>query len=82
MTNEERKRIAVDVIGEALFRLEDKLGEAKVDRDQTVIVAALIEHAVAVALSVWKPDNARAVVHEVVDAAFTEGEAEIDRFRE
>jgi hypothetical protein len=44
MTNEEKKRIALEVIGEALFRLDDELG-AKVDHDRTIIVAALLEHA-------------------------------------
>jgi hypothetical protein len=73
--NEERKRAALEILSDALFRLEDELGEAKVDRDQMVIVAALIEHAVAVAVGVWGPDQARAVVHEIVDAALTGEEA-------
>jgi hypothetical protein len=41
MTDEEKKRIAL----EALFQLDDELG-AKVDHDRTIIVAALLEHAV------------------------------------
>src|SRR5580700_6926833 len=69
-SNEERKRTALSILGAALFQIEDELGEAKVHRDQMVIVAALIEQAVAVALDVWEPDKARVVVHEIVDAAF------------
>jgi hypothetical protein len=74
-SNEERKRAALEILGEALFRFDDELGEANVERDQTVVVAALIEHAVAIAAGVWGPDQARAVVHEIVDAAFAVEEA-------
>jgi hypothetical protein len=81
-SNEERKRTALSILGAALFQIEDELGEAKVHRDQMVIVAALIEHAVAVALDVWEPDKARVVVHEIVDAAFTQEEATIAGFWE
>ena len=79
MTNEEKKRIALEVIGEVLFQLDDELG-AKVDHDRTIIVAALLEHAVATAVTAWGPEKARPIVHEIVEAAFVEEEAVEGRF--
>jgi hypothetical protein len=40
-----------------------------------VVIAALIEHAAAIAVGRWEPEHARTVIAELVDAAFVEEEA-------
>jgi hypothetical protein len=68
-----RKREALEALGEVLWQIDTEW-------DPTVVVAALIEHAVAIAVFRWEPERARAVVAELVDAAFVEEEAVLDRY--
>jgi hypothetical protein len=69
-TREELQRWvdALEVLSEALWEIDT-------DDDPTVVVAALIEHAVAIAIGEWKPERVRTVMAELVDAAFVEEEA-------
>jgi hypothetical protein len=63
-----RKRAALEVLSEALWEIDT-------EDDPMVVVAALVEHAVATAVGGWGPERARTVVAELVDAAFVEEEA-------
>jgi hypothetical protein len=63
-----RKRVALEVLNGALWEIDT-------EDDPTVVVAALLEHAVAIATGEWEPERARAVVAELLDAAFVEEEA-------
>jgi hypothetical protein len=69
---EARKRAALELLSEALW-------EVDTEDDPTVVVAALVEHAVATAVSRWGLERARAIVAELVDAAFVEEEAAASR---
>jgi hypothetical protein len=64
-----RKRAALEVLSEALWEIDTDLN------DRMVVVAALIEHAVAIAVGEWKPEHVRTVIAELVDAALVEEEA-------
>jgi hypothetical protein len=59
----------------ALEALDGVLWEIDVEWDPTLVVAALIEHAVAIAVGRWELAHAKTVVAELVDAAFVEEEA-------
>jgi hypothetical protein len=63
-----RKRVALEVLNGALWEIDT-------EDDPTVVVAALLEHAVAIATGEWEPERARAVGAELVDAASIEEEA-------
>jgi hypothetical protein len=65
---EARKRAALEVLSEALWEIDTEW-------DPTVVVAALVEHAVAIAVGRWEPERARTILAELVDAAFVEEEA-------
>jgi hypothetical protein len=65
---EARKRAALEALDGALWEIDTEW-------DPTLVVAALIEHAVAIAVGRWEPEHARTVVAELVDAAFVEEEA-------
>jgi hypothetical protein len=69
-----RKRVALEVLNGALWEIDT-------EDDPTVVVAALLEHAVAIATGEWEPERARAVVAELADAAFIEEKAVLDRYR-
>jgi hypothetical protein len=69
-----RKRAALEILGDALWEIDTEW-------DPTMVVAALIEHAVAIAVGEWEPEHARTVVAELVDMALTEELAELDRHR-
>jgi hypothetical protein len=65
----DRKLVALEVLNGALWEID-------VDgNDRMMIVAALIECAVAIAVGEWAPERARTVVAELADAAFVEMEA-------
>jgi hypothetical protein len=63
-----RKCAALEALSEALWEIDTQ-------DDPMVVVAALVEHAVATAVGRWGPERARTVVAELVDAAFVEEEA-------
>jgi len=63
-----RKRAALEALNGALW-------EINTEDDPMVVVAALLEHAVATAVVGWGPERARTVIAELVDAAFVEEEA-------
>jgi hypothetical protein len=63
-----RKRAALAAVDEVLWEIDT-------EDDPMVVVAALVEHAVATAVGGWGPERARTVVAELVDAAFVEEEA-------
>jgi hypothetical protein len=65
---EARKRDALEALSEALLEIDT-------EDDPMVVIAALVEHAVAIATGKWEPEHARTVVAELVDAAFVEEEA-------
>ena len=46
-----------------------------------VVVAALVEHAVAIAIGEWEPERVRTVIAELADAALVEHVAVLDRFK-
>jgi hypothetical protein len=71
---EARKRAALEALDEALWEIDTEW-------DPTVVVAALIEHAVAIAVGRWEPERVRTVIAEVVDQALVEHVAELDRFK-
>jgi hypothetical protein len=71
---EARKRAALEALDEALWEIDTEW-------DPTVVVAALIEHAVAIAVGRWEPERIRTVIAEVVDQALVEHVAELDRFK-
>jgi hypothetical protein len=51
------------------------LWQVDTEGDPMVVIAALIEHAAAIAVGRWEPEHARTVIAELVDAAFVEEEA-------
>jgi hypothetical protein len=65
---EARKRAALEILDDALWEIDTEW-------DPTVVIAALVEHAVAIAVGRWEPEHARTVLAELVDAAFVEEEA-------
>jgi hypothetical protein len=70
-----RKRAALEVLSEALWEIDTDLN------DRMVVVAALVEHAVAIAIGEWEPERVRTVIAELVDQALVEHVAELDRFK-
>jgi hypothetical protein len=69
----DRKLAALEILNGALWKIDT-------EDDPTVVVAALVEHAVAIAPGEWEPERARTVVAELVDAAFVEEGAKLDRW--
>jgi hypothetical protein len=63
-----RKRAALAAVDEVLWKIDTK-------DDPMVVIAALVEHAVAIAIGEWEPEHVRTVVAELVDAALVEMEA-------
>jgi hypothetical protein len=63
-----RKRAALAALSEVLWEIDT-------EDDPMVVIAALVEHAVAIAVGEWKPEHVRAVIAELVDAALVEEEA-------
>jgi hypothetical protein len=55
-------------VDEVLWKIDTK-------DDPMVVIAALVEHAVAIAIGEWEPEHVRTVVAELVDAALVEMEA-------
>jgi hypothetical protein len=72
MTNQERRRVAREILAAALFEIEDTLREYSGDVDKAM-VSALIEHAVATARGAWG-QAAKAMVAGIVAGAFAEQE--------
>jgi hypothetical protein len=72
---EARKREALEALSEALWEIDTDLN------DRMVVVAALVEHAVAIAIGEWEPERVRTVIAELVDQALVEHVAELDRFK-
>jgi hypothetical protein len=70
-----RKREALEALSEALWEIDTDLN------DRMVVVAALVEHAVAIAIGEWEPERVRTVIAELADAALVEHVAELDRFK-
>jgi hypothetical protein len=66
---EARKREALEALSEALWEIDTDLN------GRMVVVAALVEHAVAIATGEWEPEHVRTVIAELVDAALVEEEA-------
>jgi hypothetical protein len=62
-----RKRAALAAVDEVLWKIDT-------ENDSIVVVAALVEHAVAIAVGEWEPERVRTVVAELVDAALVEME--------
>jgi hypothetical protein len=69
----DRKLAALEILNGALWKIDT-------EDDPTVVVAALVEHAVAIATGEWEPERARTVVAELVEAAFVEEGAKLDRW--
>jgi hypothetical protein len=63
-----RKRAALEALNGALWEIDT-------EDDPMVVVAALVEHAVAIATGEWEPERARTVIAELVDLALLEEEA-------
>jgi hypothetical protein len=59
----------------ALAAVDEMLWEIDTEDDPMVVIAALVEHAVAIAIGEWEPDHVRTVIAELVDAALVEEEA-------
>jgi hypothetical protein len=53
----------------ALAALDEVLWEIDTEDDPMVVIAALVEHAVAIAVGEWKPEHVRTVIAELVDQA-------------
>jgi hypothetical protein len=70
-----RKREALEALSEALWEIDTDLN------DRMVVVAALVEHAVAIATGEWEPGRVRTVIAELVDQALVEHVAELDRLK-
>jgi hypothetical protein len=70
-----RKREALEALSEALWEIDTDLN------DRMVVVAALVEHAVAIATGEWKPEHVRTVITELVDQALVEEEDDHARRR-
>lgn len=70
-----RKREALEALSEALWEIDTDLN------DRMVVVAALVEHAVAIAIGEWEPERVRTIIAELADAALVEHVAELDRFK-
>jgi hypothetical protein len=64
-----RKREALEALSEALWEIDTDLN------DRMVVVAALVEHAVAIAIGEWEPERVKTVIAELVDQALVEEEA-------
>jgi hypothetical protein len=60
-----RKRAALAALDEVLWKIDT-------ENDPMVVIAALIEHAVAIATGKWEPEHVRTVIAELADAAFVE----------
>jgi hypothetical protein len=63
-----RKRAALAAVNEVLWEIDT-------EDDPMVVIAALVEHAVAIATGEWEPEHVRTVIAELVDAALVEEEA-------
>jgi hypothetical protein len=63
-----RKRAALEALNKTLWEIDT-------EDDPMVLIAALIEHAVAIAIGEWKPERVRTVIAELTDAALVEMEA-------
>ena len=63
-----RKREALDALDEVLWEIDT-------EDDPMVVIAALVEHAVAIATGEWEPEHVRTVIAVLVDAALVEVEA-------
>jgi hypothetical protein len=59
----------------ALAALDEVLWEIDTEDDPMVVIAALVEHTVAIAVGQWKPKHVRTVIAELVDVALVEMEA-------
>jgi hypothetical protein len=55
--------------------VNEVLWEIDTEDDPMVVIAALVEHAVAIATGEWEPEHVRTVIAELVDAALVEEEA-------
>jgi hypothetical protein len=60
-----RKRAALAALNEVLWEIDT-------EDDPMVVIASLVEHAVAIAVGQWKTEHARTVIAELVDAALVE----------
>jgi hypothetical protein len=56
----------------ALAAVDEALWEIDTEDDPMVVIAALVEHAVAIAVGEWKPEHVRTVIAELVDQALVE----------
>jgi hypothetical protein len=65
----------------ALAALDEVLWEIDTENDPTVVIATLVEHAVAIAIGQWEPERVRTVIAELVDQVLVEHVAELDRFK-
>ena len=73
MTDEDR--VALEILHEALVKIDDELGLDAVAADDRLVVRALIRHATAIAVNRWK--DARTVIDDLVDEGFREAEEDL-----
>jgi hypothetical protein len=75
MTNDEtRRRIASETLNEALWKIDDELRLDANEPDTLLLVKALIDHVTAIAVGQWEPDEARAIISDIVGASLREAE--------
>jgi hypothetical protein len=73
MTDEDR--VALEVLNEAIMKIDDELGLDAVAADDQIVVRALIRHATAIAVNRWK--EARTVIDDLVDECFREAKGDL-----
>ena len=60
----------------ALAALDEVLWEIDTENDPMVVISALVEHAVAIAIGKWEPERVRTIIAELADAALVESSGE------
>jgi hypothetical protein len=73
MTDEDR--VALEVLHEAIMKIDDELGLDAVAADDRIVVRALVRHATAIAVNRWK--DARRVIEDLADEGFREAEEDL-----
>ena len=74
MTHEDQ--VALEILNEAVMKIDDELGLDAVAADDRIVVRALIRHATAIAVTRWK--DARTVIDDLVDEGFREAEGDLE----
>jgi hypothetical protein len=73
MTHEDQ--VALEILSEAIMKIDEELGLDAVAADDRLVIRALIRYATAIAVGRWK--DAAAVIEDLVAEGFREAEADL-----